>query len=224
MTSISSRRVRDVPGAEADDTWLGADGAARGFDYAKLLRSRSAPHRPVARVAQTPQRTVAQSLQQDPDEPAQEALRNANDNAISIANHAAEDEPALVAPREASTDPALGSRVAHAAEPLVSSVFMRQQRMLDLVGTLAREIAGFCSDSAIVNGGNWDVQMPLDEHLAPHTTLYLTLSRFIIQLRFDAPDPNVKQLLLDHSSMLERELDATLRAWGESRDIQLTVW
>lgn len=218
MTSISSRRVRDVPGAEPDDTWPGVDDASRGFDYAKLLRARSAPHRPVARVTLAPQRAPAQSAQQDPDKPAQDA------RPAAIANRHASDDPAPVPPRETATDTALGSRVAHAAEPLVSSVFMRQQRMLDLVGTLSREIAGFCSDSAIVNGGNWDVQMPLDEHLVPHTTLYLTLSRFIIQLRFDAPDPNVKQLLLDHSSMLERELDATLRAWGESRDIQLTVW
>ena len=107
---------------------------------------------------------------------------------------------------------------------MVSAIFERQQRVLDLVGPLAREIGGFCSDAAIARAGNWEAQIRLDGRLFPNTTLYLTLSPFTLHLRFDTLDSEVKQLLLDHSSMLERELDATLRAWGEARDIELTVW
>jgi type III secretion control protein HpaP len=218
MSSISSRRLRDANGAGLDDDFPAADGAPSGFDYAKLLRARTAPHRPVARMTQTPQRAAQQSG------PVAEDDEREEDKPASLASRLAAEEEAPVRAVDTAANRALGSRVAHAAAPIVSTVFARQQRVLDLVATLAREIAGFCSDAAIANGGNWDVQMPLDERLFPHTTLYLTLSRFIMQLRFDAPDPEVKQLLLDHSSMLERELDATLRAWGESRDIQLTVW
>jgi type III secretion control protein HpaP len=29
---------------------------------------------------------------------------------------------------------------------------------------------------------------------------------------------------LEHSALLERELDTLLRAWGEAREIELTVW
>ncbi|MFP6560946.1 type III secretion system protein SctP [Paraburkholderia sp. B3] len=220
MTSISSRRVRDASGSELDDGWAGANSTPGGFDYAKLLRTRGAPHRPVARITQAPPRAAPQTPQPMPDRQQDEA-RAADDIASREAPLAQAES---VPPRDTAAASALGSRVAHAAMPVVSSVFARQQRVLDLVGTLSREIAAFCSDAAIANGGNWDVQMPLDEQRFPHTTLYLTLSRFVMQLRFDAPDPEIKQLLLDHSSMLERELDATLRAWGESRDIQLTVW
>jgi type III secretion control protein HpaP len=215
MSSISSRRLRDANGAESDDGWSAADNTPGGFDYAMLLRARTAPHRPVARTTQTPQRAAQQ-------EPAAEEQQE--ERPTTLANRLAAEEDAPAPATDSAANRALGSRVAHATGPIVSSVFARQQRVLDLVNTLAREIAGFCSDAAIANAGNWDVQMPLDEQLFPHTTLYLTLSRFIMQLRFDAPDPEIKQLLLDHSSMLERELDATLRAWGESRDIQLTVW
>ncbi|WP_118179578.1 type III secretion system protein SctP [Paraburkholderia phosphatilytica] len=218
MSSISSQRLRDTNGAESDDGWSPADNTPAGFDYAKLLRARTAPHRPVARTTQTAQ-TPQRAAQQQPDAEEQKEERPA-----TLAHRLPAEEDAPLPATDNAANRVLGSRVAHAAGPIVSSVFARQQRVLDLVGTLAREIAGFCSDAAIANAGNWDVQMPLDEHLFPHTTLYLTLSRFIMQLRFDAADPEIKQLLLDHSSMLERELDATLRAWGESRDIQLTVW
>ena len=75
-----------------------------------------------------------------------------------------------------------------------------------------------------IKDGQFDANLPLDQKLLPQTTLYLSLSRFRLQLRFDAPDTATRQLLLEHSALLERELDTLLRAWGEAREIELTVW
>ncbi len=230
MTYIASRRTRVMPG-ELADTNADADAATDtsagpgGFDYASLLRGRPAPHRLVTR-GETP------SGETDSGSGESESEGGVDEDASPAAfDPFANDEPlpaisgTSLAVHSSSVDnKALEARVAHAAAAVVSSVFMQQQRVIELVGTLAREIAGFCSDRAIADAGNWNVQMPLDARLLPHTTLYLTLSRFAMQLRFDAPDPATKQLLLDHSALLERELDTMLRAWGEARDIELTVW
>ncbi|WP_206956917.1 type III secretion system protein SctP [Trinickia acidisoli] len=218
MTSISSRHARDPLDAELDHGLPSAGETQSRFDYAKLLRARAAPHRPVTRAGPISQHPPALSQQSGTREDDEQQRR-----AATADGQSREDVEPAITPDNAANR-ALASRVAHAAEPVVSSVLERQQRVLHLVGTLAREIAGFCSDPSIASSGNWEVQMRLDERLFPHTTLYLTLSCFTVDLRFDALDFEVKQLLLDHSSMLERELGAALSAWGESRDIKLTVW
>lgn len=214
MTSVTNQHLRDPLDAQLERATTKADVTRSRFDYARLLRGSTAPHRPVMRSAQTSERESA---------PAQSNLAEEDAEQRSPAHRAAYEPPATV-DLDGTTNDALGARVADAVEPVVSTMLARQQRIVDLVGTLAREIAGFCSDPSIVSGGSWDAQMKLDERLFPQTTLYLRLSGLAVSLRFDAVDPESKQLLLDHSSMLERELDAALRAWGESRDIQLTVW
>jgi len=80
------------------------------------------------------------------------------------------------------------------------------------------------ADPAIGDAGNWEVRIPLDERILPDTTLYLSLSRFWLSLRFDTRGIETRQLLFDHSAMLERELASLLNAWGTPRDIELTVW
>jgi type III secretion control protein HpaP len=216
---ISPRPLRIVPGDLPGDDVLDDSGhPVSGFDYASLLRGRAPPHRLVTRTGAAAKDPGGRSSKESEAEPAPSAQGSPT--------------PALPLPCEAGASAAsqsidraaLGARVANAAATVVSSVFIQQQRVLDVVGSLAREIAGFCSDPAIADAGDWSVQLPLAPHLFPHTTLYLTLSRFVLQLRFDAPAPETKQLLLDHSAMLERELDVMLRAWGEARDIELTVW
>jgi type III secretion control protein HpaP len=218
---ISPRPLRIVPGDLPGDDVLDDSGhPASGFDYASLLRGRAPARRLVTR-------TGAGAAAKD------SGGRSSNESEADP-QPTAQDSPAPAFPQpcEAGASAAsqsidraaLGARVANAAATVVSSVFIRQQRVLDVVGSLAREIAGFCSDPAIADAGDWSVQLPLAQHIFPHTTLYLTLSRFVLQLRFDAPAPETKQLLLDHSAMLERELDVMLRAWGEARDIELTVW
>lgn len=218
MTSISFRHPFDGFDSGSDRGPSGQDGTGPRFDYSKLLRGGGMPHRPVSRAL--PREALPSAPLRNPlsgeDEKPERQPADEEDRPLGEAF-----SPSLPI---SLPDPELAARITHAAEPVVSSVLTRQQRILHLVGTLAHQIAGFCGDPAIAGGGNWEVQMRLDERLFPNTTLYLTLSRFAVHLRFDALDSKVKQLLLDHSPLLQRELDATLRAWSEPRDIQLTVW
>lgn len=154
--------------------------------------------------------------------------------------HANAQEPAsntlLLTPEEASpepgTSPALSereqpawlARAQQAVAPLVSSVARQQQQGLHVLEVLTREIGAFCSDRAIVASGQWEANLTLDPRLLPNTILTLTLSRFSLLLRFDARDCTARDLLLAQSRVLQRELANTLRAWGEDREIELTVW
>lgn len=243
MTHIESRHLRIIPGqgdgydeASAEpSSVVGSRG--RAFDYAALLGRRRALHRlggdanPNAQ-AQTP--SDGEDAQEDesgahaPQAPrpfAREPDPQDETPWDSVAGHASGRSLRSTADDADSPErQALRARVAGAAMPVVSAVYQQQQRCLHLLGSLAREIGAFCSERAIADAGNWEVQLPLDQKLLPQTTLYLSLSRFRLQLRFDAPDLAARQLLLDHSSLLERELDTMLRAWGEAREIELTVW
>ncbi len=98
--------------------------------------------------------------------------------------------------------------------------FRAQGKFLEL----ARDVAAFCVDPAIGDAGSWEVRIPLDAGILPHTMLYLSLSRFRLSLRFDARTIETRQLLYDHSAMLEREVAALLDAWATPLDIELTVW
>ncbi|MGF6483166.1 type III secretion system protein SctP [Paraburkholderia sp. JPY419] len=225
MTSIHSRRLRVFPVDDhADDggAWSQTERSSK-FDYASLLRGGPSLHRPVGREPHAVQPAGAHGGGAgDGGSPASRdgvCLLSAG-----LMNTRLDSMARAPASADAAGNDGIGPRVEHASEALVASVFASQQRVLDIVGTLAHEITGFANDRAIATAGNWDVRMPLDETLFPHTTLYLTLSPFVMQLRFDAPDPATRQLLLDHSAMLERELDAILSACGNISDIQITVW
>ncbi|NYH12961.1 type III secretion system protein SctP [Paraburkholderia bryophila] len=241
MTHIVSRHVRVIPG-ELDNGTPDDDAAARsasrgrGFDYASLLGRRRAVLR-LNHQAGADADTGSQDGQPSDDAEVAEHASipaaprpffahedgsgspAAEDGAGSSANGAASASNTLLTERLA-----IGSRVEDAAQPVVSAVYRQQQRFVQLLGSLAREIGAFCGDPSIAEAGNWEVQLPLDQKLLPQTTLYLTLSRFSLQLRFDTTDTVARQLLLEHSALLERELDTLLRAWGEARDIELTVW
>jgi type III secretion control protein HpaP len=239
MTHIGSRHLRIIPNDKDGDTQADAAANARSrgrkFDYASLLGRRRAPHRLSSDAdAQSGGGSNSHTAEASPEEDdAAAASSSAGDSASNgIAMWDSAPEPAAqqadaASDAAASASPerqALRARVTHAAAPVVSAVYQQQQRFLQLLGSLAREIGGFCGDPSIAEAGNWEVQLPLDPKILPHTTLYLTLSRFSLQLRFDTPDIATKQLLLEHSALLERELDTMLRAWGEARDIELTVW
>ncbi|QCP52297.1 type III secretion protein [Trinickia violacea] len=240
MTHIVSRHLRIIPNeSDADaqaDAASNARSRGRKFDYASLLGRRRAPHRLTsdadAQSGGGPNPHAADASHDEDDGSAGAASPGA-DNAASNGIAIWDSEPESSAQTDATSEAAAASsperqalraRVTHAAAPVVSAVYQQQQRFLQLLGSLAREIGGFCGDPSIAEAGNWEVQLPLDPKLLPHTTLYLTLSRFSLQLRFDTPDIATKQLLLEHSALLERELDTMLRAWGEARDIELTVW
>ncbi|MBI0330745.1 type III secretion system protein SctP [Burkholderia plantarii] len=219
MTSIDSRAARIIPGTAADEP---GGARERRFDYASLAARRS-PHRLPARGQ--PQQGGREAPDEEQAGRAEIALyfdpRTAPDESAA----APPEPPAAPLPLATEdTRDSLSSRVERAAVPVVSAVYMHQQQYLKVLGVLTREIAAFCGDPAIAGAGNWEAQMTLDPALLPHTRLALSLSRFSLRLRFDAQDPASRDLLLTHSTMLERELADTLRAWGELRDIELTVW
>ncbi|MGF6768158.1 type III secretion control protein HpaP [Paraburkholderia sp. GAS199] len=230
MTHIVARHVRVIPNESdsdaTDDTVARQGSRSRGFDYAALLGRRRVLHR-LGGQSNADAHAGSQGSHADDtnDDDAPTPPRPFHSLPGDEPGH--DDSPATVASDTTHTTPlraAIGARVADAAQPVVNAVYRQQQRVVQLLGSLAREIGTFCGDPSIVEAGNWEVQLPLDQNLLPHTTLYLTLSRFSLQLRFDTTDVSARQLLLEHSALLERELDTLLRAWGEARDIELTVW
>lgn len=238
MTHIASRHVRVIPGEADNDTPEDAASRSasrgRGFDYASLLGRRRALHRLNNNADADAHAGSQGGSHEDANEDAETASAPAAPQPFfpheGDAGHDAAEESTgsgSGANTELTLSPerlAIGARVADAAQPVVSAVYRQQQRFVQLLGSLAREIGAFCGDPSIAEAGNWEVQLPLDQKLLPHTTLYLTLSRFSLQLRFDTTDTAARQLLLEHSALLERELDTLLRAWGEAREIELTVW
>ncbi|SOE98530.1 Type III secretion protein (HpaP) [Burkholderia sp. OK233] len=244
MTHIVSRHVRVIPGEadsetadEIDARTASCGSGGRGFDYASLLGRRRALHRLNSNAntdthAGSQGGSDADAAEDAADAPAPSAPHpfarsggDAGPDASANAASGADTNPSASADSTPSPESlVIGARVADAAAPVVTAVYRQQQRFVQLLGSLAREIGAFCGDPSIAEAGNWEVQLPLDQKLLPQTTLYLTLSRFSLQLRFDTPDTATRQLLLEHSALLERELDSLLRAWGEAREIELTVW
>lgn len=215
---IESRSLRIIPGDLAAEQ-KADDARVRAFDYAGLAR-RTRMQRLAARSHDADSARVTGGKDEsgggrprmfesrDDEEPDDHA-----DQSGDIG------DPAAASQREAVTQ-----RVCGATLPVVDALFRTQGQFLELATSLASEVTAFCSDPAIGNAGNWEVQMPLDKAVLPDTTLYLSLSCFRLSLRFDTSNTETKQLLLNHSTMLEREIDSLLKAWGAPRDIELTVW
>jgi type III secretion control protein HpaP len=239
MTHIDARHLRIIPGngagghAQVEPAPAGGT-RGRGFDYAALLGRRRALHRLAgdanANAHADTQTADEEGAEDDADAGLPQAprlfARAPSAESDSTSGGASANTPARASDevQDTAEQQALRARVAGAAVPVVSAVYQQQQRCIQVLGTLAREIGAFCSERPIADAGNWEVQLPLHPKLLPQTTLYVSLSRFRLQLRFDAPDTATRQLLLDHSTLLERELDTMLRAWGEAREIELTVW
>jgi len=124
----------------------------------------------------------------------------------------------------AAAERGLGQDIVAATWPVVEEVARVAESFAALTAVLAREVAAFCADPAIGRAGNWDARIALDQRTFAHTTLHLQLSQFRLALRFDAADAATRQLICDHGSALERELRKLMVAWGEPRDIDITVW
>lgn len=139
-------------------------------------------------------------------------------------DHGGADEHVEADEQAARQRDALVQQVSSASVPVVDALLRTQGHFLELATSLASEVAAFCADPAVGSAGNWDVQMPLDKTILPDTTLYLSLSPFQLSLRFDTSSIETKTLLLQHSTMLEREIDSLLKAWSAPRDIELMVW
>jgi type III secretion control protein HpaP len=230
---IRSLHPRVIAADGDDDASASSARTSLNFDYASLLKKRRVPRcvDSDARARPNPASQVATAHGDDQNKATLSSGSHGDGGALSAIDAyraltradkpTTDDESSTISGAERE---ALGTQVSHATAPVVSAMFRQQQNMVALLGSLAREIGAFCGDPSIANGGNWDVQLALDPKILPHTTLHLSLSRFRLELRFDAPDVGMRQLLLEHSESLERELGAILRAWGEARDIELTVW
>lgn len=226
MAHIESRPLRIIPG-DAEPQPLPDEARAKRFDYAALARRVRARRPPGRDAGASGDTSTAES--DAPPAHGRPTGGGTSDDAADNGNDTYGDNPGspLAGQSNAApptSDDLLPERLAHVTLPIVDSMFRTQSHFLELATSLATEVAAFASDQAIGDAGNWEVQMPLDRAILPDTTLYLSLSRFRLSLRFDTPDADTKQLLLHHSALLERELDQLLRAWGTPRDIELSVW
>ncbi|WP_175865840.1 type III secretion system protein SctP [Burkholderia cepacia] len=172
---------------------------ARRFDYAALLRRRAVP-----RVDGLASEGDSCEAYDAPDSGADDDARG----------------DALLATRARGS---LAERIGTASAPVVVAVYRQQNRFIELIAHIAREIAEFCSNRTITRSGSWDICLPLDPAVLPDTTLYLSLSPLCLQLRFDAQDSSSRQLLWQHSRLLDRELTGLLDAWGEPRQIEIVI-
>jgi type III secretion control protein HpaP len=126
--------------------------------------------------------------------------------------------------RPSGPDDTLAERIGTVSSPIVEAVYLQQQHFLTLSRRIAAEIAAFCGNRSVSQSGTWDVRLPLDPNVLPGTLLLLSLSPVCLSLRFEVADVNTKQLLLHHSSVLQRELTTLLDAWGTPRDVDITIW
>jgi type III secretion control protein HpaP len=219
---------------------------ARTFDYAGLAeqarhlrearaasRQRRAPAEPPA-SAVAPARARAEAPTGAPRgrpparSPARSPIATTEAANSGPADALPDDDAAATADeataRRDAAERALGARVAEAAWPVVREVTRVADSMTSLIAILAREVAAFCADPSISQSGPWAARIPLDERFFAQTTLYLELSFFKLSLRFDTADAGTRQLLCDHTSSLERDLEKLMNAWSEPRDIEITVW
>ena len=221
MPIITARALRIIAG-ELDPRAGPPHAKARRFEYAALARLGRAQIVSAQSGAEQDRNGTAQDA--PPSEAADATaarlggIAGVADGADKPARH---DERGTAAQRDADT---LGERVSGATQPVVDALARVQHRFLALAVAVAQEVAAFCGDPAIAGAGNWEVQLPLDGAIFPDTMLYLSLSHFTLSLRFDTQSTQVRQLVLQYSALLERELDALLRASNAPRDIELTVW
>jgi type III secretion control protein HpaP len=210
-----------------------------GFDYAALAER--ARQQREARAAARRQRTPASAVTRGSERAASAAATAVGaaqrpgppiltqviagppgDDDVVVVDDADEaDEPAAAA---RFTDSSFSEDIMSATWEAVEELSQVKQSFSVLTATLAREIAAFCADPAISQAGHWEARIPLDQRIFEQTTLYLQLSQFKLALRFDSADPATRQLLSDHVPSLERELKKLMMAWGEPRDIEITVW
>lgn len=218
MPIITARALRIIAG-ELDPRTGPVHAKARRFEYAALARQGRARIVSTQPGAEQDQNGTADGAPPSEETHAAAAgLAGVADGANRPARH---DDRGAIAQRDAD---ALGERVSGATQPVVDALARVQHRFLALAVSVAQEVAAFCGDPAIAGAGNWEVQLPLDGAIFPDTMLYLSLSHFTLSLRFDTQSTQVRQLVLQYSALLERELDALLRASNAPRDIELTVW
>ncbi|WP_025597662.1 type III secretion system protein SctP [Burkholderia sp. WSM2230] len=227
MTLIESRPLRIIP-SDPEQRPAAGTARARRFDYAALVRRTRLQRPPVccdeaADAAQADCASESAGAGESPTHARHFDDGQARDSSADTGTAAA-GEGARASESALAAHDALLQRLPAATLPAVDALFRTQGHFLELARSLAREVAAFCADPAISEAGNWEVRIPLDERIFPDTTLYLSLSRFWLSLRFDTRGIETRQLLFDHSAMLERELAALLNAWGTPRDIELTVW
>ncbi|MBP0633592.1 MULTISPECIES: type III secretion system protein SctP [unclassified Cupriavidus] len=227
MTLIEPRPLRIIA-SNSDQRPTARVVRARPFDYAVLVRRPSAPRASVAFDRATPETQADHSCEaSDPVDNCAHVIpfddgRASDSNAHVEAT--AEGEAARESASPLAAHEALLQRLPATTMPAVDVLFRTRGHFLELARSLAWQVAAFCANPAIGNAGNWEVSIPLDARILPDTTLYLSLSRFWLSLRFDTPSIGTRQLLFDHSAVLERDLAALLNAWGTPREIELTVW
>ena len=216
MPIIESRPLRIIA-AQLEARERSERTSSRRFDYAALARRAHA--RPEQVEAHERDESGSQR-DSGTDRYASIFAGDRNDNAAG----SGDETPEFVEDGGGNPNLELPNRITRTTLPVVDAMYRTQGQILKLAATLATEVAAFCGDPSITANGNWEAQLPLDGKIVPDTTLYLSLSPFHLSLRFDTQSARSRQLLLDHSALLERELDSLLRAWNAARDIELTVW
>ncbi|KWN14691.1 hypothetical protein WT83_16485 [Burkholderia territorii] len=202
----------------ADDAGARLARDARRFDYAGLLTARRTVLRPVSDVQ-------ADSRQSSDPCVSPEHSATSPEEFLPTSNGRGTPSPnTQLPPVELTECRTIATHIESAAVPIASIMMQQQYDHSNLLGTLSREIAAFCGDTAIATGGPWEAYVVLNERILPSTELHVSLSHFDLQLRFDARDREAHRLLSGHCTALERELDAMLRAWGCPRSVRITVW
>ncbi|WP_323123316.1 type III secretion system protein SctP [Burkholderia alba] len=216
MTRIDTREVRSLP-APADADPSPARGVRR-FDYAVLLAARRTVVRPMSGAQPTLCPSDSRSTESDPPSAKPEDYR-------LISNERDTPSPdAGPTPAELAECRAISTRISNTATPIAAAALREQRDHLSLLGALSRDITAFCGNAAVAAGGPWEAHIVLSERILASTELHMTLSHFDLQLRFDTQDCDARQLLLTHSTALERDLDSILRVWGQSKVVRITVW
>lgn len=92
-----------------------------------------------------------------------------------------------------------------------------------VISEIARTIERFCTDPAVSDAGQWDLELELDPAVLPHTTLLLHLSPLVVRIRFRVRDAHAKQLISDYRPALKMRLEKSMSQHGSNRDIEIDI-
>ncbi|NVM77637.1 hypothetical protein FHW83_003455 [Duganella sp. SG902] len=131
--------------------------------------------------------------------------------------HAPSQAPATAtvtaAPAHVAAETPLSRRIARAC--------LRDEHDALRTARLATIIAQFCNAPAILDSGNWELQIEIDPALLAATRLHLHLSSCRLLLRFESADRDARGVILDNSKELQQRLSALLPARIE---VDIVCW
>ncbi|NRO98870.1 hypothetical protein GWC77_23455 [Paraburkholderia sp. NMBU_R16] len=99
-----------------------------------------------------------------------------------------------------------------------------QRDVETVIESIVSRIDEFCSAPAVLEFGDWKVNVSLDADVLPNCNLTVSLSRFDLMLRFETPESRSANLIYSNQVALRQSLGEMMQAWPSGpRNIEISV-